>query len=290
MNYIGSIFRPPSEAYSLILQVTVGCSHNKCTFCGMYKEKNFKVKPIELIKSDLAEARRHYKYVERIFFADGDALCLKTDKLLGLFELTRSVFPECKRMGLYSRALNILSKSEDELRNLKEAGLGIVYIGAESGSDEVLKRVNKGETVEEIIRAVHKAESCGIKTSVTFISGLGGKELMKEHAVETGEMISKMNASYVGLLTLLLDETSPLNSDVRKGTFVQLEPLEVINELEMILENSNCTKETVFRSNHASNWLVLKGTLPKDKPNLLEQVRFAKENAKSLRHESYRRL
>ena len=290
MQYEGDIYRPPSEAYSLIVQVTVGCTHNKCTFCPAYKEKNFRLKSFEAVLGDLQEARSYYRHVERVFLADGDALCMTTDKLMRLLTAVSELFPECKRVGIYSRASQILKKSDDELKSLREAGLGITYIGAESGSDEVLLRVNKGETSGQIIEAVKKAEGSGIKTSVTFILGLGGRGLISEHAVKTGEMISAMGASYVGLLTLVLEPEAPLFADVQSGKFEQLTPLETVNELEIILEHTDCKSETVLRSNHASNWIALKGTLPGDKGRLLEQIRRAKTDAGMLRTGAHRRL
>ena len=290
MHYEGDIYRPPSEARSLILQVTVGCTHNECTFCSMYKADRFKVKPFEAVLEDLREARGYYRQVGRIFLADGDALCLATDKLTRILDAIRQSFPECGRVGIYSRASHILSKSEAELTELRKLGLGIVYIGAESGSDEVLRRINKGETAGALIEAVQKAESSGLKTSVTFISGLGGRELMTEHAVKTGEMISAMGASYVGFLTLLVEPTAPLYADIQSGAFEQLTPFEVLEEQEIILRHTDCAGETVFRSNHASNWLALRGTLPHDREKMLEQIRFAKKNAGLLRTDEQRRL
>ena len=290
MHYEGDIYRPPSEAYSLIIQVTVGCTHNGCTFCSMYKADKFKIKPFDTVLSDLREARGFYKHVERIFFADGDALCLSAYDLLRLLDAVRQIFPECTRVGIYGRATQILSKSADELVQLRDAGLGIIYIGAESGSDEVLRRINKGDTARQMIEAVKKAESVGIQTSVTFISGLGGRELMREHAVKTGEMISQMCASYVGFLTLLVEPAAPLYADIQSGALEQLTPLEVLEEQEIILEHTNCEAETVFRSNHASNWLVLKGTLPQDKERMLAQINSAKSDVSVLRNEKQRSL
>ena len=290
MQYIGRIYRPPSEAHSLIVQVTVGCTHNKCTFCSMYKEKSFRIKPFETVLGDMYEARQHYGHVERVFFADGDAMCMMTDDLLRLLNAVREIFPECSRVGIYSRSSHILSKDEAELKALLDAGLGIVYIGAESGSDEVLKRIQKGETSEKMVSAVRKAENTGIKTSVTFISGMGGSELMTEHAIKTGEMITAMDASYVGLLTLLVDDEAPICKDIQTGSFKQLRQPEVMDELETIIENTNCRSETVFRSNHASNWLALGGTLPQDKDMMLAQIRAAKADKSVLRDEWMRRL
>ena len=290
MQYEGTIYRPPSEAYSLIIQVTVGCTHNGCTFCSMYRASRFKVKPFETVLADLREARGYYRHVERIFFADGDALCLSNDKLVRLFDAVRQMFPECRRVGIYSRASHILRKSDEELLALREMGLGIIYIGAESGSDEVLRRVNKGESAQQLIAAVQKVERLGIEASVTFISGLGGRELMVEHAVKTGEMISAMGASYVGLLTLLVEPGAPLYADIQSGAFQMLTPLEVIEEQGMMLAHTDCAGETVLRSNHASNRLVLKGVLPQDKEKMLAQIHLAKTHAGMLRPEGERRL
>ena len=290
MQYEGDIYRPPSEAHSLIVQVTVGCTHNKCTFCEAFKTKQFRLKSFETVYADLQEARNYYPHVERVFFADGDALCMTTDKFLRLLNAVRELFPECTRVGVYSRASQILKKSEDELASLRKAGLGIVYIGAESGSDEVLRRVNKGESADEIINAVRKAENIGITTSVTFILGLGGSELSAEHAAKTGEMISRMGASYVGLLTLILEPPAPLYFDEKSGNFQQITPIETLDELEVILQNTDCESETILRSNHASNWLVLKGTLPHDKERMLRQVRRAKQDTSALRPDWQRRL
>lgn len=272
MKYEGTVYRPPSEAKSLIIQVTIGCSHNSCTFCPMYKVKKFRIRPFEDVLHDLAEARNSYKYVERIFFADGDALCLASDKLLLLLNAARELFPECRRISVYGRAGSILSKRVDELTELKQAGLGIIYVGAESGSREVLTRVNKGETPEQLIEAVKKAESVGLPVSVTFISGLGGQELMEEHAVETGRMIGEMGASYVGLLTLMLAPGTPLFDSAVRGKFRPITTRQVEEELKLILTYADCKRECVFRSNHASNHLILKGTLPQDKAQMLDQV------------------
>lgn len=275
MHYQGKVYRPPSEAKSLIIQVTLGCSHNKCTFCPMFKEKHFKMRPYEEVYADLREARESYSYVERIFFADGDAMCLATDKLLALLGAAKAFFPECKRIGIYARANNISRKSDEELMKLRDAGLYIAYIGAESGSAEVLKRVNKGETPEEVLEAVQRVESLGIKASVTFLLGLGGKGLFEEHAVETGKMIAAMGASYVGLLTIMPAPGTPLFKDTLSGKFKPLNSREVAQELEIVLENAICEKECIIRSNHASNKLVIAGTLPQDRERLLAQVRSA---------------
>ena len=288
MRYHGTVYRPPSEANSLIIQATLGCTHNSCSFCPMFSDKRFKVRSFDEVLDDLKQARCEYPYVRRIFYADGNALCLTNEKLLPLLEAARAVFPECERVSVYARAENVLRKTDEELKALKDAGLGIVYIGAESGSDEVLRRVNKGETAAQMIEAVHRAEALGIKTSVTFISGLGGKELMEEHAIKTGEMIAEMVASYVGLLTLMLAPGTPLFKDLMDGRFKQLSQQEVAREMELILTHAECRSECVLRSNHASNRLVLSGTLPQDRERLLAQVRQAQHDERELRPKGFR--
>ena len=290
MRYEGDIYRPPSEAYSLLVQVTIGCSHNTCTFCGMFKAKQFRVRKVEEVIEDLEEARRTYQYVRKIFLCDGDALCLSTNKLVVILDKIRELFPECERVGIYATAQDILRKSEEDLKLLKEKGIGILYVGAESGSDKVLKDINKGVTAREIIDAVKKAESCGLPTSVTFISGIAGRAGWKEHAIETGKMISEMNASYVALLTLMIDPCTPLYQQIKDGDFEVLSGEEVVAETYLLLKNANPTKSRVFRSNHASNYVSLKGNLPEDKDRMLAQLMRAMEDRGLLKDERFRML
>ncbi|MBR1988997.1 MAG: radical SAM protein, partial [Firmicutes bacterium] len=201
MRYIGDIYRPPSEAYILLVQVTIGCTHNKCTFCNMYKAKQFKVRNPEEVFEDLEWARAHYRKVERIFLCDGDALALANNKLIPILDYIREHFPECERVTTYGRATAVMRKTDEELRQLKEHGLEMVYMGAESGSPAVLEKICKGETREDLIRGVQRLETAGIKTSVTFINGLD-PENWEDHAILTGTMITELIASYVSLLTL----------------------------------------------------------------------------------------
>lgn len=290
MRYEGNIFRPPSEAYSLILQVTIGCSHNKCTFCSMFKDKTFRVREITEVLEDLRSARESYNNIDKIFLADGDALCLTNPKLLEILGYCNDIFPECGQITLYGSPQDVLRKSLDELKTLREAGLKMVYIGAESGSDKVLENIVKGATREEIIKAVRKLEESGIKASVTFISGLAGKDGWKEHAIESGTMISEMEPSYVGLLTLMLEQGTPLMEEVKAGSFELLSPEEVVAETLLMLENINVTKKCVFRSNHASNYVSLRGDLPQDKDKMLAQLRKAMADTGLLKDERFRML
>lgn len=290
MRYVGDIYRPPSEAYSLLVQVTIGCSHNKCTFCNMYKQKQFKVRNMDEVLEDLAWARQHYQKVQRIFLCDGDALCLANHKLLTILDYIKENFPECERVTTYGRATAALAKTDEELRELKEHGLTMVYIGAESGSQKVLDMVKKGETREELIEGTKKLEAAGIQTSVTFISGLAGTELWEEHAIETGKMITEMNASYVSLLTLMLQSPAPMLDDWAAGRFNKLSAEEVLAETCLMLQNANPTKYCVFRSNHASNYVSLRGNLPEDKEHMLGLLKRCMEDRGLLKDERFRML
>ena len=290
MRYEGDIYRPPSEAYSLLVQVTIGCSHNKCTFCNMYKEKQFRVRKQEEVLEDLAWAREHYRRVERIFLCDGDALCLANRKLLVILDYIRQHFPECERVTTYGRATDVLRKTDEELRELREHGIEMVYLGAESGSQKVLEKINKGETREELIEGVQRLEAAGIKTSVTFISGLAGPDDWEEHAVETGRVIAEMNASYVSLLTLMLQPPAPLLEDYRQGRFKLLTPEEVLAETCLMLQYAKPSKSCVFRSNHASNYVSLRGNLPEDNDSMIAALKRCMEDRGLLKDERFRML
>jgi radical SAM superfamily enzyme YgiQ (UPF0313 family) len=291
VQYIGSVYRPPSEAYSLIVQVTLGCAHNACTFCSMFKDKSFSLRREEDIIRDFEESRRMYRRVERIFLADGDALVLKTEKLLRILDKIKTLFPECERVGIYGSPQDVLRKTPGELAALREAGLGIIYIGAESGSDRVLADIKKGATRAQIMESVEKIEDAGIPSSVTFISGLAGRDGWQEHAIECGTMISLSAPSYVGLLTLIVEEPAPLAADIMAGRFKLLSPIQVVEETRLMLEHIEITaRDCVFRSNHASNYVSLRGTLPKDKDRMLAQLDAALQNTDQLKDERFRML
>ena len=290
MRYEGMIYRPPSEAYSLLLQVTIGCSHNSCTFCSMYIDKTFRVRDEAEVMYDLEEARRTYSYVERVFLCYGDALCLSQDRLLRILDRIYELFPECRRVNVYGNAIDVLRKTPDELSMLAEHGLKMVYIGAESGDPEVLRDIKKGSTREEIITAVRMLEDAGIKTSVTFISGLGGKAGWRRHAEATGSMISEMGASYVALLTLMLDPRTEIAEKIRKGEFELLSPEEVVAETYLMLQHADPVRPCVFRSNHASNYLSLRGDLPADRDRMLAKLKHAMEDSGILKDERFRAL
>lgn len=289
MIYEGSVYRPPSEAQSLIIQAAIGCSHNRCTFCSMYKDKKFRIRPVEEIIADIEECRERYRRINRVFLADGNALAIKTDALKRILLKIRELMPECERVGIYSSPGDILRKSAEELSELKSLGLGIAYMGLESGSDEILKSIKKGVTSSEIIEAGKKLKGSGIKLSVTLISGLGGKERWREHALESARVINEIGPDYLGLLTLLVEPGTEMADQLATGELELLGPREVIEETRLLVEGlelDNC----VFRSNHASNYYALAGTLPWDKKKLLQEIAGALKNDFDYRDEYFRSL
>ena len=271
MKYEGSIYRPPSEARSLIVQVAVGCAHNKCTFCSMYKDKSFRIKSWEEIKEDLDEARETYRYIKRIFLADGDALVLPAKKLIQILDYIKEIFPECERVGIYAAPKDILLKSEEDLKALKESGLGIVYIGIESGDDQILKDIEKGVSSSEIISSGQKLKAAQIPISITLISGIGGKEKTKEHAIQSARVVNRINPEYVSFLTLMLEEGTPLYEDWQNDKFSLLSPKEALEEIRLFIENTDL-KGSIFRANHASNYISLGGILNEEKDELLKNI------------------
>ena len=289
MRYEGSIYRPPSEAWSLIIQATIGCSHNKCSFCSMYKDKKFRIRNTQEIIEDIKEARSIYKSIKRIFLGDGDALIIKTPELLKILKWIKDFIPECERVGIYASPRSIMLKSQEELQLLRDAGLGIAYLGLESGSDEILEYIDKGASSQEIIEAGVRVKEAGILLSVTLISGLGGKRHWREHASKSAEAINKMRPDFLGLLTLMVELGTRLYEEVAQGCFELLTPQEVAIETLELLKNLDC-EGCVFRSNHASNYLSLKGTLNKDKESLINQLYDAIEGEINFKDEYLRGL
>lgn len=280
MHYEGMIYRPPSEAYSLILQVTVGCAHNSCTFCTMYKDKKFHIKNIQEIEEDLREAAVYYANRKiRIFLADGDALALSCDKLIEIMNMCRKYLPKTERITCYGAAQDILRKTKDELCALHDAGLEMIYLGAESGNDEILEHIKKGVTAAEYVEAADRLSGTGIKLSVTLISGIGGRRLLKEHALDSARLISRMKPEYLGFLTLLLEPGAPMLEEVKLGKMQLLTPAQAAEEMSLFLSNID-SEGTVFRSNHASNYISLAGTLNRDIPKMLAQI----EQSRSLNY------
>ncbi len=271
MHYSGSVYRPPSEAHSLIVQCTLGCSHNKCAFCIMYKEKTFSINPLEQVLGDLAEARVYYPHIERIFLADGDALILPMDYLLSVLDYIRDHFPECERVSAYASTKALMRKTDAELRSLREHGLALVYVGLETGLEPLLKKYDKGVTAEEIIEHSLRAKAAGMTLSVTAINGMGGREQSEEHAVATAAALSRIKADYVAMLTLRVYSGTPLHDWIENGELTMLGPKELAMENRVILQHID-SDGSVFRSNHASNYLPLRGTLNRDREALIAQI------------------
>lgn len=289
MRYEGALYRPPSEAYSLIVQATIGCTHNKCTFCSMYKDKKFRIRSTDEIIADFRIGRERYKTVNRIFIADGDALALKNEELVKILSFINENFSECERIGIYGSPKAILSKTQNELKELKSLGLGIVYLGVESGSEKILKAINKGVTREEMVQAGKRIVNSGIQLSITLISGIGSREDSMEHSLESAKIINEINPNYVGLLTLLVEEGTPLYDDVQSGRFKLLTPKEVLHETKLMVENLN-VDNCIFRTNHASNYVSLKGTLNQDKDLILSQIEEGLNMSGLEEKDLYRRL
>ena len=289
MRYFGSVYRPPSEARSLIVQVTYGCSHNTCAFCSMYKAKKFTLRPMEEILEDFRLARQAYSKVGRIFLADGDALIRPAADLERILEVIAELFPECERVTCYASPSSIHKRTPEELKRLRERNLTMVYMGLESGCDEVLKRMRKGHTAADIVAAGQKINAAGIDLSVTAISGLGGVELWREHAMDTAAALSAMKPAYIGLLTLMVEPGTPLYDWVEKGQFQLLDSHQVLEETALLVAQLDC-EGAVFRMNHASNYLTLKGTLNEDKQALLKRIHSALSGRTDLRPEYFRAL
>lgn len=288
MQYEGIVYRPPSEAYSLIIQLTIGCAHNHCTFCSMYKGKKFRIRPLEEVIADLEECRRHYGAVRRIFLADGDALIVKTPDLLYILDKIKEIFPEVERVTMYAAPRDILNKSPDDLQALHRAGLDMVYVGAESGDDQVLTDIKKGVTAAQIIEAGQKVRAAGIRVSMTLISGLGGRKRLKEHAIASAQLISAIKPEYVGFLTLMVEPGTELYDQVERGEFDLITPPEVLEEMKLFLTHVD-SEGTVFRANHASNYVNLAGDLNMDKPLLLRRIMEA-EKHRDYKPENWRAL
>ena len=284
MRYQGMVYRPPSEAYSLIVQVTYGCSHNTCAFCSMYKEKRFALRPLHEVLEDFQMARQRYRSVRRIFLADGDALIRKASELYTILDTIRELFPECERVTSYASPSSIRLRTDEELQTLRAKGLTMVYMGLESGSDKVLTLMRKGHPAAEIIEMGQKVRRNGMALSVTAITGLGGPELLEEHAVKTAEAFNAMNP-----LTLMVEPGTPLCDWVHDGSFRLLDQHQVLKETELLVSHFD-SPGSVFRMNHASNYLDLRGTLNQDRDTLLAKIHQAEQDLSCLRPESWRGL
>jgi radical SAM superfamily enzyme YgiQ (UPF0313 family) len=289
MHYEGMIMRPPSEANSILLQITVGCSHNKCTFCGAYKGERFKIKSDEIIFQDIAFAGEYCRRQRRVFLCDGDALIIPQKRLLPILKGIEKALPWVTRVGVYANTKSIQMKTVDELKELKAHGLGIAYMGLESGDDVTLKQIKKGATVEKMVKMGRKIREAGIKLSITVLLGLAGKDRSMIHARETGKVLSAIDPEYVGALSLMLVPGTPLYEAYEAGIFQLLEPDEMLRELRHMIEHTHLSKG-LFHANHASNYLPIKARMPKDKEKTLFQIDQALSGKIALKPEWMRAL
>ena len=272
MRYEGDIYRPPSEANAFILQATIGCSWNHCTYCDMYREKRFRVRPLEETLADVAEAGRRYgDTVDKVFVADGDALVLDLGTWTALLEALRGHFPRLRRVSAYATARNLLEKTPAELRTLRELGLSLLYIGPESGDDVTLKRIAKGATAAEHTEAARKAHAAGMKLSAIFLLGAGGVDRSDEHARASAALASAMDPRFVSLLTLTIIPGTPIARQAERGEFAVPDVPGLLRELRTFIAEATPT-DAIFRTNHASNWLPLSGRLPRDRDAILEAI------------------
>ncbi len=289
MHYEGNCIRPPSEADSILLQVTVGCSHNKCTFCGTYREKHFRIKDEEMILEDILFAAKHLKNEDRIFLMDGDALIIPQKRLLGILEQIRENLPWVKRVGAYANAKSIKLKSPAELKELREMNLGILHYGVETGADDIRTAIAKGSTAEVCIEMGRRVKEAGIELSVTVLLGIGGKDKSLEHAQATGKLLSAMDPNFVGALTVMFIPGTPLYEDYVQGKFLLPDEGGLLRELREMLTHTNLTRGYFF-SNHASNYLPIKAKLPSGKKKALDLIDAALKGNVALRPEWMRGL
>ena len=274
MRYEGTIYRPPSEAGSLLIQATVGCPHNKCTFCGLYKKKQFRIRPLAEIKEDLDTARDTYgPYVQTLFFPDGNTIIMKTKDLAEIFSYARKQFPHLQRITIYGSARYILKKSPEDFRILKQAGLDRIHSGMESGDDEVLRLIQKGATAQQTIDAGRRVKEAGIELSEYLIIGIGGVPLSEQHALGSARVLNAIDPDFIRLRTFIPARRTPLGQEYLQGTFELPGPHQMLRETRLILENLKTSG--LFLSDHMSNLVNLNGKLPEDKAALLKLLDYA---------------
>ncbi len=289
MHYEGNCIRPPSEAFSILLQVTVGCSHNKCTFCGTYTGKRFRIKDDRMILGDILFASKYMKRQDRVFLMDGDALIIPQKRLMWILDRIKEHLPWVRRVGAYANAKSIKMKMPEQLKDLKKNGLGILYLGVETGDEELLKGIRKGSSPQHLINMGRKVREAGIKLSVTVLLGIAGRKRSLEHAKATGELLSGMDPNYVGALTVMLLPGTPLHEEFQNGTFEVPTEKELLLELREMIAHTNLSRGLFF-SNHASNYLPIKARLPKGKQVALDQIDSALKGDIGLRPEWMRAL
>ena len=291
MDYVGQIFRPPSEARSLLLQVTVGCSHNRCSYCAMYRDKTFSSKDWSQIEADIAEAEALGPQFDRLFLCDGDALILSTARLLKILEQIQRRLPWISRVGTYGDTRSVGKKSGEELKALKEAGLGIVYHGMESGDDQVMREIDKGATAAQCVESAEKLKRAGLIHSVIVLLGIGGEAGSLRHAQATAQVLTQMDPAYVGALTTTVLPGTPLYAAQQRKAFRLPSKFQMLSELRTIVAESSFS-DCRFSSNHASNYLPLRANLPADREAILRVVDevIASGDESLLKPESWRGL
>jgi len=271
MHYEGDCIRPPSEAYSILLQVTLGCSHNKCTFCGAFKKKRFQIKDDDIILSDILFASKHMKGQNRVFLMDGDALIIPQKRLMWILDKIKEHLPWVKRVGAYANTKSISMKSHQELLDLRKKGLGILFLGVETGDDEIRKRVKKGSSAKHCLEMGKKVKDAGIQLTVLVLLGIGGREKSLEHAKATGEILSGIDPDSASALTLILVPGTPLYEEHERGDFKMPDEMGLLKEMRELIEHTNVSR-CLFSSSHASNYLPIRVWLPEGKQEVLDLI------------------
>ena len=289
LNYDAPLYRPPSEAKSLIFQVTLGCSFNECSFCDMYRSKEYSERSWEEVKTEIDLMARTLPDTTRIFLADGDALNLSTDYMVKIVEYIYQKFPNLERVSCYAMPMNLLKKTPEGLDMMKKAGLNRLYLGIETGNDIILKKVTKGATQTTMIKACNKAKDAGFTLSCMVILGLGGSKYTKENAVDTAKVINVIQPDYVGALTLYLENGIKEEFLTKfEGVFERLTDSQAIDELELLISEISVDSEIVFRANHGSNAYNIGGTFPNDKQKMLEKITWMKNHPEVVRPQGLR--
>lgn len=271
INYDEPLFRPPSEAYSLILQVSLGCAWNKCAFCEMYSDKQFRVRPEEDVFAEIDSLASQSDQIRKVFLADGNAMVLSFDKLSRLLDKLNATFPKLNRVSAYALPRDIESKTNEELEILVSKGLKLLYVGIESGDDELLQAIDKGEDFESTSKALKKARKAGIKLSVMILNGLGGQNYSKQHALNSAKVVNEIQPEFLSTLVLSYPYGEAHFKQKFNGEFISLNTIELIAEMKVFMETLEL-ENTIFRSDHASNYLILKGNLNRDKEELLSRI------------------
>jgi len=289
LNYAEPVYRPPSEAKSLIFQVTIGCSFNECSFCDMYRNKEYSERPWDEVKTEIDQMAKQLPETTRIFLADGDALNLSTDYMVRIVEYLYKSFQKLERVSCYAMPMNLLKKTPEELKKMNQAGLNMLYLGIESGSDIILRKITKGATSETIIRACRKAIETGFTLSCIIILGLGGKTYTKEHIKGTARVVNASSPHYLGTLTLIL-ETGVKEEFLTKfgEEFHPINDDEALAELHDLVQQIDVKEKMIFRANHGSNAYNIGGTFPDEKNTILEKISWLKEHPENVRPEGFR--